>query len=54
MTQVISTGTTQASQSLGLPVTATPDPGSSEEKKNPPGTDLSLSFVQTKNLFCEI
>lgn len=36
--EVISTGTTQASQSLGLPVTATPDPGSSEETKNPPDT----------------
>lgn len=36
---LISTGITQGSQSLGLPVTPTPDPGSSEGKKNPPGTD---------------
>ena len=43
---LISTGITQA----GLPVTPTPDPGSSEEKKNPPGTD----HVQTNNLFYEI
>lgn len=36
----MSTGITGGSQSLGsLPVTPTPDPGSSGEKKNPPGTD---------------
>ena len=33
-----STGITQASQSLGLPATTIPDPGSSEEKGSTPGT----------------
>jgi len=30
---------TQASQSLGLPATPSPDPGPSEKTENPPGTD---------------
>ena len=45
-----STGiSTQTSQSLGLPVTPSPDPGSSEEKNHSPGTD----HVQTNILFCD-
>ena len=40
-------GFTQASQSLGLPATPSPDPGPSEEKENRPGTDHAQ-----KKIFC--